>query len=333
MKRYLYRSIGLHITAFLILILDLPMFGSPKMTMGQAPIIVDLKDIKLAEMTNLPPKAVFGEEDKKATAPKEEKKPTPNWTKEEKANEPEPEPEVKAEAPKKDFVDTTPEPEPEKKPAPKPESKPKPKPVPKPARKPVPKPTPKPKPKPAPKPKTPEIKKATPKKQEEPKTISNPLKSLMDSVSAMEKEIGKEVAPAVIKTGTEVNNMGIEGGTSGSYFSDLTISETDAIAGHLRECWNFDPGGRGVEDMIIEIRAHLSKAGTITNVEILDKSRYNSDPYFRAVAESAKRAIYLCQNKNGVNIYKVFADKYADKYDSLWNTIKLRFNPMDASIK
>ena len=75
MKRYLYKSIGLHITAFLLLVLDLPFFSSPKMTMGQAPIIVDLKDIKLAEMTNLPPKAVLGDEDKKATAPKEEKKP------------------------------------------------------------------------------------------------------------------------------------------------------------------------------------------------------------------------------------------------------------------
>ncbi len=330
MSRYLYRSIGLHIAAFLVLVLDLPLFSKPDVAMGQAPIIVDLKDIKLAEMTNLPPKAVLGEENKKATAPKEEKKPMSNWTKEEKANEPEPEPEVKKEEPKKDFVDTTPKSETEKKPIPKPEPKPKPKPIPKPAKKPQPKPAPKPKPKPTPK--TAEAKKTTSKKQETPKTISNPLKSLMDSVSAMEKQIGKEAAPAVIKTGTEVANMGVEGGTSGSYFSELTITETDAIAGYLRECWNLDPGVRGIENMIIEIRAHLSKIGTITNVEILDKSRLNSDYHFRAIAESARRAVYSCQNKNGVNIYKVFADKYADKYD-MWKTIKLRFNPMDASIK
>lgn len=327
MNRYLYRSIGLHIAAFLVLVLDLPLFSKPDMTMGQAPIIVDLKDIKLAEMTNLPPKAVFGEENKKATAPKEEKKPQQNWTKEEKkAPEPEPEPEIKQETPKKDFVDTTPKSEAEKKPIPKPE--PKPKPIPKPAKKPVPKPTPKPKPKP----KTIEAKKTSSKKQEAPKTISNPLKSLMDSVSAMERQIGKETAPAVIKAGTEVANMGVESGTSGSYFSELTITETDAIAGHLRECWNLDPGVRGIENMIIEIRAHLSKIGTITNVEILDKSRLNSDYHFRAIAESARRAVYSCQNKNGINIYKVFAEKYADKYDT-WQTIKLRFNPMDASIK
>ena len=330
MKQYLYKSIGLHITAFLLLVLDLP-FSSPDMTMGQAPIIVDLKDIKLAEMTNLPPKAVFGNEDKKATAP-EEKKPQPNWTREEKTPEPEPEPEVKQEEPKKDFVDTEPKVEPQKKPVPKPQEKPKPtpKPVPKPAKKPVPKPEKKPQPKP--KPKAVEPKKVEPKKQEKPKTISNPLKSLMDSVSAMEKQIGQEVAPAVIKTGTEVANMGVEGGTSGSYFSELTISETDLIASKLRECWNFDPGGRGVENMIVEIRAFLNQDGSVKNVEILDKSRLNSDLHFRAVAESARRAVYSCSNKSGVNIYKIFADKYADKYD-MWKTIKLRFNPMDASIK
>ena len=329
MNRYLYRSIGLHIAAFLILVLDLPWFFNPEITMGQAPIIVDLKDIKLAEMTNLPPKAVFGEEEKKATTQKKEKQNTQNWTREEKKSEPEPE-ELKTEEPKKDFVDTEPEVTKKEKQPEKPKPKPAPKPVPKPARKPTPKPQPKPKPKPQNK--TPEVKKPAPKKQETPKTIANPLKSLMDSVSSLEKEIGETAAPAVIKTGTQVNNMGVEGGSSGSYFSELTISETDAIAGKLRECWNLDPGVRGIENMIIEIRAFLNKDGSIKNVEILDKSRLNSDPHFRAIAESARRAVYSCSNKNGVNIYKLFPDKYADKYD-MWNTIKLRFNPMDASIK
>ena len=332
MNRYLYRSIFLHLAAFLIIMLDLPIFSKPDITMGQAPIIVDLKDIKLAEMTNLPPKAVLGEEEKIATAPKEEKKQTPNWTKEEKTPAHESEPEIKQEAPKKDFVDTTPEPEEKPTPKPTPKPQPKPKPVPKPIRKPVHKPQPKPQPKPEPKTKKTEVKKNAPKKEEPKKTVANPLKSLMDSVNSIEKQIGQETAPAVIKTGTEVANMGIEGGTSGSYFSELTISETDAIAGQLRECWNLDPGVRGIENMIIEIRAFLNKDGSIRNVEILDKSRLNSDYHFRAIAESAMRAVYSCSNKNGVNIYKVFPEKYADKYD-MWKTIKLKFNPMDASIK
>lgn len=326
MKSYLYRSIGLHITVFLLLIVDLPFLSRKPVEIGQAPIIVDLQDIKLAEMTNLPPKAVFGEEDKKAAAPEEKKKPTPNWTREE-TKQPDlpPLPEEKAE-PKKDFLDTTP-PEPEK-PAPKPQPKPKPKPTPKPA----PKPAPKPQRKPAVKPKPAPQKNKPAKEPEKNKTIANPLKSLMESVNTLEKEVSKNATPAVIKTGTQVNNMGVEGGTNGSYFSDLSITETDAIAGRLRECWNFDAGTKNVENMIVELRAYLNQDGTIRDVKILDSSRMSSDPHFRAVAESARRAVYTCMNKNNVNIYKIFPEKYPDKYN-LWNTLLLRFNPMDASVK
>ena len=289
MKKYFYRSVFLHIAVFIIFAIDLPIFFKPKVTIGQAPIIVDLKDVKLAEMTNLPPKAIFGEEEKKATL--KEKTP-PKYTKE------------------------VPTPKPEQKPIPKPVKKP----VPAPARKPTPKPEPK---KPEPK---------APDKKQEIKTVTNPLKSLMDSVSALEQQLGEQNSPAVIKTGTQVANMGVEGGTGGSYFSDLTITETDAIAGKLRECWNFDPGTRNVENMIIEIRAVLNKDGTVRDVQIVDKARLASDTYFRAAAESARRAVLSCQNHNNVNIYKIFAEKYADNY-KMWNTLLLRFNPMDASIQ
>jgi len=331
MKKYLYRSIALHITVLLIFVIDLPMLRRPKMTIGQAPIIVDLKDVKLGEMTNLPPKAVFGEEEKKATVT--EKAP-PKFTKEEAAPKPAPEPEAqKITPPKESFV--APEPEPEPKKEPKKEPKPEPKPTPAPVKKPAPKPAPKPKPKPEPQ-KKPEAKPKpvakTPDKPQEVKTVTNPLKSLMDSVNAMEKEIGAQNSPAVIKTGTEVANMGVEGGTGGSYFSELTITETDAIAGRLRECWNFDPGMLGVENMIIEIRAYLNRDGTIRDVQIVDKARYNNDPKFQRAAASARAAVWTCQNHNNVNIYRIFAEKYADKY-KMWNTLLLKFNPMDASVQ
>lgn len=336
MKKYLYRSIGLHIAVLLILIVDLPMFGRHKMTMGQAPIIVDLKDVKLSEMTNLPPKAVLGKEEKKAVQPE---KSAPKWTSSKTPETPVSAPKVeKAEKVKGDFLETKPVQD-SKKEKPKPQSKPTPKPVPKPAPKPVKKPVhpepekkPRPQPKPAPKQQPKQNNKKTPQKPEEVKTIANPLKSLMESVNSLEKEIGKEAASAVIKEGTEVLNMGVEGGTGGSYFSELSITETDAIAGYLRECWNFDPGGRNVEQMIVEIRAYLNKDGSIRDVRIVDTSRYNSDPHFRAVAESAKRAVWACSNKNNRNIYKIFPEKYADKYN-LWNTLLLKFNPMDASVQ
>lgn len=89
---------------------------------------------------------------------------------------------------------------------------------------------------------------------------------------------------------------------------------------------NLDPGAMGIEDMIVEIRAQLNQDGTVRKVDILDSFRYGSDNHFRSVADSARRAVYICQP------YSILADKYPEKYD-MWKTLLLRFNPMDASIQ
>lgn len=316
MKQSLYKSLALHFVVFLLIMVDIPLFWHNKTTLNQAPIIVDLNNVKISEMTNLPPKAKMGKEDKAAS--KVKRKIENNYTKEEPkkddkrptAKEPEEEtaPEEAAPTePKKDYLVA---PQPKKPKAPK--------------KKPTP-PVPAAKPKPKPKPK-PEVKKEQKQPEKGKPQLANPLKSLLASVDALEKEVGNTNQEATIKEGTEVNNMGIEGGTGGSYFSELSISEIDAIAGRLRACWNLDPGAMGIKDMIIEIRAFLNKDGSVRKVDIINTSRYNSDAHFRSVADSARRAVYICAP------YSIFADKYADKYDK-WNTMLLRFNPLDGQIR
>ena len=316
MKQSLYKSLALHFVVFLLIMVDIPLFWHNKTTLNQVPIIVDLNNVKISEMTNLPPKAKMGKEDKAAS--KVKRKIENNYTKEEPkkddkrptAKEPEEEtaPEEAAPTePKKDYLVA---PQPKKPKAPK--------------KKPTP-PVPAAKPKPKPKPK-PEVKKEQKQPEKGKPQLANPLKSLLASVDALEKEVGNTNQEATIKEGTEVNNMGIEGGTGGSYFSELSISEIDAIAGRLRGCWNLDPGAMGIKDMIIEIRAFLNKDGSVRKVDIINTSRYNSDAHFRSVADSARRAVYICAP------YSIFADKYADKYDK-WNTMLLRFNPLDGQIR
>lgn len=316
MKQSLYKSLALHFVAFLLIMVDIPLFWHNKTTLNQVPIIVDLNNVKISEMTNLPPKAKMGKEDKAAS--KVKRKIENNYTKKEPkkddkrptAKEPEEEtaPEEAAPTePKKDYLVA---PQPKKPKAPK--------------KKPTP-PVPAAKPKPKPKPK-PEVKKEQKQPEKGKPQLANPLKSLLASVDALEKEVGNTNQEATIKEGTEVNNMGIEGGTGGSYFSELSISEIDAIAGRLRACWNLDPGAMGIKDMIIEIRAFLNKDGSVRKVDIINTSRYNSDAHFRSVADSARRAVYICAP------YSIFADKYADKYDK-WNTMLLRFNPLDGQIR
>lgn len=319
MKSALYKSLALHLLVLLLITVDLPWMWHRDMVLDQAPIIVDLEQVKISEMTNLPAKAKFGDEDRPAAklkpvpqppAPKPEPKPEPASKSDTMIDEAVPAPEVPEEkplAPKEDFM-VPPQPSKPKLPDKKEEPK---KVTPPPAK---------------PKPAAPAPKKEMPKK-EKPKAqvVANPLKNLMDSVNDLEKNIGQVDAEAVIKNGTKVANMGIEGGVGGSYFSELTISETDAIASRLRQCWNLDPGAMGIEDMIVEIRAYLAKDGSVQRVDILDSGRYGRDSHFRSVADSAKRAVYVCAP------YTILSQKYGDKYE-MWKTMLLRFNPINHTV-
>lgn len=313
MKYAFYKSLALHLVVLLAFLIDVPAFWRKDLVIEQVPIIVDLNDVKISEMTNLPPKAKFGDEDKEASKIKrkiEEK----NYTqdKEEEVEQIEEKDSKTVEEsvdekpvePKQDFLVA---PQPKKPDAPKKIAKPMPQPK---------------------KPKRPEVKKKPqpkPKPEKGAPQLANPLKSLLASVDALEKDIGETDQEATIKEGTNVNNMGVAGGVGGSYFSELSITEADAIAGRLRQCWNLDPGAMGIEDMIVEIRAYLNQDGSVRKVDILDESRYNSDTHFRSVADSARRAVFICAP------YKIFAEKYSDKYD-MWKTMLLRFNPLNGAI-
>lgn len=315
MRKSLYKSLALHLLVFIIFMIDLPLFWHRDDPFRQVPIIVDLNKVKISEMTNLPPKAKRGKEAKAASTIK--RKIEDNYTQDKPKEKPAEEKKPEAKSDKKQEVQAVDEKPEEPKDdylvAPQPK---KPKaPVKKKQEKFV--PVQKPKPKPKQKPKA---------KAEKTPELANPLKSLLASVDALEKNLGETSQEAVIEEDAEVNNMGVEGGTQGSYFSELSISEIDAIAGRLRACWNLDPGAMGAQNMIVEIRAYLRQDGSVDQVDILDQSRYNSDTHFRSVADSARRAVYICAP------YKIFAEKYADNYD-MWKTMLLRFNPLDATIK
>ena len=331
MNKYLKQSIVLHIAVFVLFMIDLPNWHHD-MTLGSAPIIVDLSQVRIDEMTNLPSKAEFGPEDRKATVA--ERKKEEQYTKDV-APEPEPEP---AKPEEKTAQEKQPDVAPDEKPtevkqdyleAPKPEKKPEKKPEPKPTPKQPPVPSSKPKPKPQPKPdnKPKDTKKAKP--EEKAALQSSALKSLMQEIDNTKNlDIGETTQSAMIKEGTQVNKMGIEGGNSnGSYLSDLTITETDAIASLLRQNWNLDPGAIGLENMRVEIRVHLNRDGSIKKIEFLDMGRFNSDPGYRSVAESAQRAIIATQQ-----VFKdVFAGKYSGNYDN-WSTLRLNFDPLDKGV-
>lgn len=283
-------------------------------------LMVDLTKVKLAEKTNLPPlvKEVKKTEpqkvEEKKVEPKKEVKPqkkpqdkTP-LVKKEVSQKVEPVRPVEKKQPPKEAVKVKEEPKKvvkkEVKKQPKKEVK-----------------------KQAPKKVTPPQKKVAPKPitKKQPKQ-SDALKSLLASVEKVRKPVSSASANKTVESQTV--NKGIAGGTSGSLLSDLTISEKDLIANKIRENWNVNAGVENAEKMIVEIRVFLNKDGSLRDVRVLNMK---SNPVFRSMAESAKRAIYKCDSLKEDSPFRIIAKKHPGSYNS-WKEIYLRMNPVDGGV-
>lgn len=162
-----------------------------------------------------------------------------------------------------------------------------------------------------------EEKQEIPKKQE--KKINTDLQNLLASVEKVRK------APTVKEIQEEpVDNKGIQGGTEGRIDQILTISERDFLASELQKCWNVNAGVERADEIIVEIKAWINKDGTVRDVKIMNNMPISS---FNTVAESAKRAVYVCNNKGLDSPFRILAEKYGDHYGD-WKEISLRFNPL-----
>ena len=117
---------------------------------------------------------------------------------------------------------------------------------------------------------------------------------------------------------------GIQGGTEGRIDQILTISEKDYLASELQKCWNIDAGVEHADEIIVEIKAWINKDGSVRDVKIVNSMPLSS---FRTVAESARRALYICDNKGAESPFRILADKYSDHYGD-WKEISLRFSPL-----
>lgn len=102
--------------------------------------------------------------------------------------------------------------------------------------------------------------------------------------------------------------------------SQLTASEVDLIREQIARCWNVPAGARDAKDLVVEIRVVVDPDGTVRQATIVDQARLSSDPFFRAAAESARRAFFnpLCRPLH------LPPDKYA-----IWKDLVVDFSPKD----
>jgi ribosomal 50S subunit-associated protein YjgA (DUF615 family) len=80
-------------------------------------------------------------------------------------------------------------------------------------------------------------------------------------------------------------------------FDGLTLSEEDALKAQIFGCWSIPLGLPFNEDLLVRIKLQLKPDGSIIKTEILDHARMNrpGQAFYKVLAESALRAIKLCQ--------------------------------------
>ena len=79
--------------------------------------------------------------------------------------------------------------------------------------------------------------------------------------------------------------------------SALTLNEEDALKAQIFGCWSIPLGLPYNENLLVRIKLKLKPDGSVIKTEILDHARMNrpGQGFYKVLAESALRAIKLCQ--------------------------------------
>jgi hypothetical protein len=211
-------------------------------------------------------------------------------------------------------------PKPEQKPESKPEQKPEPKQEVKTELKPAPKPPDKPD-KPAPPEYRPDqianlLKKdaakdakredtPTPAHDSTPKFDANQVAQLLDK-----REPQRQVA-----TAQSINDTATLGAATGAQNAQLSQSEIDALRARISSCWSPPPGIDANSRIYVVLRVLFKPDGSMVQAPVPVEG--SASPLGPALAESAKRALLLCQP---------FTMLRPEHYDQ-WKDLELKFDP------
>lgn len=102
----------------------------------------------------------------------------------------------------------------------------------------------------------------------------------------------------------------------------LSISEIDAVRQQIMRNWTVLGGARNAESIQVLLEITVARDGTVTSVEILNDSRYAGDLYFRAMADSAVRAV-----KKSSPLQNLPEEKYEGEKG--WHRMELTFDPSE----
>jgi hypothetical protein len=142
-----------------------------------------------------------------------------------------------------------------------------------------------------------------------------PQKFDVDSVLALlDKSTPQKPAPAPAAKPAEVPVRGL--GAQDAFTVDLK----DALLSQMRQCWNVPVGAPEPEKLIVQVRVFLTPEGDLARPPQLEpgtRTAVAANPYMRAAAEAALRAVNVCEP------YKHLPP---EKYE-VWREIVMTFDP------
>jgi hypothetical protein len=186
---------------------------------------------------------------------------------------------------------------------------------PKAAPKPKPKPVAAPKPKPAPKVQTARLA-PVPKPRPKRKPPTDGFQSLLKNLAPPKPAARKQTAAR----GRKATPSAPDPVQSAIQRRAVEAELTRLVRLQIIPCWNIPAGAKDVRDMKIGMRIRLNRDGSIIGQPELIKSA-RDDPFYRAVAESARRALQnpQCQPLNLPR----------QQYE-IWKSITFNFDPSEA---
>ncbi len=97
----------------------------------------------------------------------------------------------------------------------------------------------------------------------------------------------------------------------------MTLDLVDALRNQIAQCWSPPVGAPHPDQLIVSFELFLNPDGSVAQPpQLIGSSAASGDPFMRAAAEAARRAIYTCAP------YKLPGDRFAQ-----WRDITLTFDP------
>ena len=155
------------------------------------------------------------------------------------------------------------------------------------------------------------------------RTKPDPFASVLKSVEELEEDKAsrhKDSEQSSLKSPSDtIEEILAKADTEFVETAPLSMTELDSIRHQIQKHWNLPAGARDAHNMRVTLSISLGRDGTVLDVTIFNVVQAQTDTFFRAMAESAVRAVWKTEK-----IRYLSPEKY-----HLWRDMKLNFDPSD----